>query len=339
MGLPPPQLVAVACPERPTTASRGSKRPRDVPASPPPKKERRTTAPLQNGWKFAHNWGVTAEKDAQFLQGTLSYVVRANKTRLADDKFTLPQCARVQTKEGKQEDFVLCAVYRHEKKHLILVRQTEKEVWKLEPISQYPMRQLVAIEKGCDPGGELVGRHVNWYLRSRNYVAGQSFTFSLADAKPQAQYLSMADLPGTSREKANRKTVAEVKSRVSPDKAAASVVRALLSEFRSTPDDLNRSNQQKKQDVTKEAPCNSCASFEAQLYKNRALIMGLQEQLEKVTMRVETECGNFDWKKSRLSESQVHTHYRVATRNEVVPHGYMTNFEQLLPDVLQMDAK
>ena len=116
-------------------------------------------------------------------------------------------------------------------------------------------------------------------------------------------------------------------------------MRALLSEFRSAPDDLNQSKQQKKQDVTKEAPCSSCASFEAQLYKNRALIMGLQAQLEKVTMRVETQCDDFDWKKCRLSESQVHTHYRVATRNEVVPDGYMTDFEQLLPDVLQMDEK
>ena len=266
MSLPPPQPVAVASPERPTTASKESKRPRDVPASPPPKKARRTTAPLHNGWRFADNWGVTAEKDAKFLQGTLSYVVRANKTRLADDKFTLPQCARVQTKEGKQEDFVLCAVYRHQKKHLILCRQTEKEVWKLEPISQYPMCQLVAIKKGCDPSAELVGRHVNWYLRSRKYVAGQSFSFSLADAKAQAQYL--ADLQGTPRKPANRKMVAEVKSPVSPDKAAASVVRALLSEFRSAPDDLNRSKQQNKKDMTKEAPCSSCASFEAQLYKN-----------------------------------------------------------------------
>ena len=65
----------------------------------------------------------------------------------------------------------------------------------------------------------------------------------------------------------------------------------------------------------------------------------LQAQLEKVTMRVETQCDNFDWRRCRLSESQVHTHYRVATRNEVVPDGYMTDFEQRLPDVLQMDQK
>ena len=44
VGLPPPLPVAVASPERPTTASKESKRPRDVPASPPLKNERRTTA-------------------------------------------------------------------------------------------------------------------------------------------------------------------------------------------------------------------------------------------------------------------------------------------------------
>ena len=165
---------------------------------------------------------MAAAKDAKILQGTLSYVVCANKTRLADDKFALPQCARVQTKEAKQDDFVLCAVYRHQKKHLILCRQTEKEVWKLEPITQYYMRQLVAVKKGCDSNAELVGRHVNWYSRSRKYVAGQSFTFSHADAKAQAQYL--ADLQGTPRKPANRKTGAEVKSPVTRDKAAPSVV-------------------------------------------------------------------------------------------------------------------
>ena len=81
------------------------------------------------------------------MSGSFCTAVRAEAKRTANALFELPRAALLSTGDNQVREVIACALWRHYKKHIIVVQQNGTREFALEPATNTLARQLQAVSR------------------------------------------------------------------------------------------------------------------------------------------------------------------------------------------------
>ena len=134
-------------------------------------------------WHHAKKWRVVG-RDCMTMPGltsTFCTALRADQCRSADAQFALPRAGLVATADKQVREVIVCALWRHYKKHIVVVQHSATGEWVLEPYSNTTAGQLQALSRTQGAQQRDAGEYALHLLHTGRAKKRGSTLFSTTD--------------------------------------------------------------------------------------------------------------------------------------------------------------